>query len=216
MIQLPNYRQGDAQWGSKIMSPSNLDMANYGCFVTSLSMMIANYAINKNPGEVCDALIKVNGFDQWGMLQHDAIGKAFPGVYFKERVYTTDDPRTNLQRVNVDVARARIKRLLSLGQPVLLTVDAQQNDKIADHAIVAIDTAGADDFVILDPWYGEKTLYSKRYVNLYGYLAYLGSPINFPDFWGEPKIGQAVYKLIQAKKGVNKDMNISEALDVLL
>jgi hypothetical protein len=71
----------------------------------------------------------------------------------------------------------------------------------------------------VDSWDGQMVKFSERYGDpqkgIYGYVALIGPPVNFPDS-GMPAEGQAVWKLSQCLKGNNVATYTKEALDDLI
>lgn len=219
MIQVPNYSQRNSQWASKKMAPSSCTLGQFGCLVTCIAMQMKNYAIDVDPGTLTDALVKVNGFAPSGDLILGSVEKAYPVVHYVDRTYSTNCPETNLMRTSVDAVIGSVRKLLRLGQPVPLWVDAVDHDQRADHWVLAVDWE--TDLVINDPWQGDqirfKDRYGDPYKGIYGHLAYIGPPISFPDS-GTPDVGQAEWKLQQALSilpiGMAKQM-VKEASDSL-
>lgn len=59
------YNQRDSQWGNIGMGGSPYTMANYGCLVTSVSMVASHYGKNFKPGDVAvsaDAFVPGTGY----------------------------------------------------------------------------------------------------------------------------------------------------------
>ena len=212
MIEVAIYNQGNSQWRNKTMGPSGLTLGSFGCLVTCVAASLNNYAKVMDPGVLVDKL----QFDVYGNLALPSVESAVPGVFFHDRQRTTlvtNEPST--QKMGIFDAMARIQKFLRVGIPVMLNVDLIGQDKNSDHWVLCYDT----DWNIMDPAFGEKTSLLARYgtpeKSIYGYCVWLGSPIGFPDD-GEPDKGQAVYKLACASRGINVQMNVKEALNVLL
>lgn len=224
MITLPAYSQLEPKWGAKRIptKAGTITMSSDGCYVTSLTMLLANYAIYLDPGQCLDKLIGVSAFLENGFLTYDGVMRAFPDVIFSERVYTKNDPSKNIVKIETAVAIEKVKRYLRLGQPVILCVDNLYNDRIPDHAVVLYDYDGLH-FWIHDPDGGKTIAFDLKYgdpmTNLYGYIALIGPPINFPKD-GLPGFGQALWKMAKFKKENGSELNklklshyVSEAIE---
>lgn len=186
--------------------------------VTSLSMALSNYAIDVDPGELCKKIVAVGGFDAQGYFDNNVIPRMFPTVLNYERGNTTNLPNGKIQPAT---AVEKIKSLVMAGQPVLLWVDSILQDGQADHWVVAKDVKG-DDFLINNPAGGVEQWFSVRFGDplkkIYGYLAIVGPPINFPDTASQSdmKRGQAMFKAAQVAQGKNVQTYAKEILQDLI
>lgn len=218
MIVLQTFNQQDTKWGSKIMRPSVLNMAQWGCLVTAFCMGAKNYAISDDPGLMCDKFSANGVFDNLGNFIQPNISRVYPHVFHKERIITTVEPNPQLQKMLIDVALARIRRYIDLGQPVMLNVDLVDQDKNADHWVVAYGHTD-NDFIINDPAFGDMRSFRSRYgepkTAIYGFSAFIGQPIEFPAS-GSPGAGQALAKLAEAKAGFAVQQNINGAIDAII
>lgn len=224
-IILSTYNQGDPRWRDKKLSPSALTMGGYGCYITSFTMALHNFAISLDPGQVLEKLIAKNGLNYDGFLTYDGVMRAFPAVYFNERVYTTNDPSSNGLEMRPEIAIKKVRRLLDLGQPTILCVDNQGNDGVPDHAILAKDylvnpMGSVTDFRIHDPDGGRELWFTEKYgpvlTKLYGYVSLIGPPIAFPDQSTDQEDGGALWKASQVRRGINVGTYSKEIMDNLL
>jgi len=211
------------------MSPSNLTMGDYGCLVTCEAMIVSNYALDRlepdgdiTPGELCDRVITNGGFGTDGNEDGMVLNKVWKQMYWLERVYTTNFPDKDTSRMEINVALRRIKRLIALGQPVILHVDyPNDNDAVhrPDHFIVCY-SSGWD---CIDAYDGRRLKLPERYgipeKAIFGYLAYIGPAIGYEDT-GDSAAGSAAWKLSQVLKKMSiNDPNrqyVKEALDILI
>ena len=224
MLNLPVYNQGDELWRNRRMAPSQYTIGQAGCYITSFTMSLHNFAINLTPGQVLDRLIAVNGLNNEGLLTYDGMMRAFPSVFFYDRVNTTNDPSSNGVEMRADVAIRKVRRLLDLGQPTILCVDNLGNDGYPDHAVIAKDykLSGSEviDFRIHDPDGGKELWFTEKYgplmTKLYGYVALVGPPINFPDQSTDQEDGGALWKASQVRRGINVGTYTKEIMDNLL
>lgn len=224
-MNIPIFAQQDPKWRDKKLSPSNLEMGGYGCYLTSLTMAMHNFSIKLNPGEVLDKLIAANGLNSDGLLTYQGVMTAFKDLYFHERVYTTNDPSSNGMEMQIDVAMEKVVRLLDLGQPTILCVDNVLHDGIPDHAVVAVDYEFGRNGVFLDykihnPDMGKVQWFSERYGDpkkfLYGYVAIIGAPIAYLDQSRFQGFGTALWKAAMVKKGVNVATYSKEIIENML
>lgn len=199
-------------------------MGSAGCLVTAICSGLTNYAIDRaetdgdiTPGELCDRIISKNGFTASGDLLLDSIRAIFPQVHLLERQWTTNYPGGEVSKMNIDTALVRIRRLLSLGQPVMLHVDAVGNDKRPDHFVVAYDSTS---FWVIDPWDGKRLRFSERYGDpskgIFGYVAYVGPAIAY-DIDGDNRAGTALWKLLEYRADPKKYPHyLNEAIQHLI
>jgi len=223
MINLNAYKQGDSKWSQTVMKPGTLNLGQAGCLVTSCAMALSNFAITVTPGELCEKLSAISGFDQYSNLILNKPAQLWPSVSFIDRFRTSLWPMSQDAKIEITEAIRRITRLIQIGIPVALNVDSTPKDKVRDpnHWVIAFD-AQLNDFTIIDPIDGKTLQLSSRYdyadKAIYGYTAWMGAPISFPnaDKGGEPQDGIAAWKLSQAMKGIAKDMYIREAFESLI
>jgi hypothetical protein len=216
MIVAPIQNQADPKWSMVTLGPTGPTMGMKGCLVTALSSGLANAALTIDPGQLAKRLSPIGGFTSDGSLQLAKLDQAVPGVFFKDRVYTTlTTDQANVVKMNVDVAVENIRHYVDMGMLVAVNVDAVGGDGISDHWVLVVDS----DFTIVDPGYGERVPFSKRYktpeTGIYGYIIYVISPIGFPDATGLPRVGQAKYKLSYALHNGVSNQYVREAYDVL-
>jgi hypothetical protein len=206
-------------------------MANSGCFITSFTQALPNWAVlnddgtSLTPGQVLDRLIAVNGLSIDGQLSYDGVMRAFPSLYFHDRLYTTNCPGKNTLLTQTDAVIAKVRRLLDCGQPTILAVDNLNADGIPDHSVLACDyLTGPDgkvtDFRLHDPDGGRDILFSSRYgdirTKLYGAVIIIGPPVAFPDQSTDKEDGVALWKATQIRRGINVATYAKELIDTLL
>lgn len=222
MINIPCYNQGDPKWSQDKMGSSGKTLSSDGCLVTCLSMALANFAINVNPGELCTLINSLNGFDEYGNLYLEAISKKYSSVSLIGSYETSLSKRPQYTKIEIGEAIHRIQRLIHLGIPVALNVDAIGHDGLADHFVLAYDCVGTNDFQINDPISGKSVKLSSKYdfadKAIYRYIAWIGAPISFPnaDNGGLPSEGVTAWKLSQAIKGISRDLYTREAFENLI
>jgi hypothetical protein len=222
MLRYTTYRQGDPKWAATKIGVfpggKTVTLGSHGCFITSFTNALANYAIDITPPQAVAKLLAVNGLTTDGQLTYDGIMRAFPDVAFWGRHDTTVNNQPNYSRMDIGVALKRIQKLVRLGQPVILCVDAINNDKIADHAVLCV----SENFDVVDPAYGDLKPIAFRYGqpdrSIYGFVALIGSPVEFNDETYAPE-GQALWKMTQAYKlagNAAAKQYAKEAIDILL
>jgi len=231
MIKTSLYNQWSGPWANRILTPSNFLFANYGCFIDALTMGLPNWAILRDdgtpldPGEVLTKLIAKNALNSDGFLTYDGVMRTFPQLYYHDRVYTTNDPSSNHSEMNADIAVRKVKKLLDHGQPTILAVDNADNDGYPDHAVLAYDyILGSDgkisDFFINDPDGGRAIKFTEKYgpplTKLYGYVAIIGPPLEYPSQSTDADDGTSIWKSAEIKKGHNVQTYSRELIDSFL
>jgi hypothetical protein len=214
-----------------LLGTSKATVGNYGFLVVSIANALANYAIDKaekdgdlTPAELVTRLSEGNCFELDGNLRTQNVDAIIPKLYRLERIYTTVWPAKVGCQVNIDTAISRIRRLLRIGQPVILHVDATKwyTNLYADHFVLLV----SDDWTIVDPWDGKRVNLIERYgqpdKTIQGYLSYVGSAIQYEEN-GDQAAGQAAFKLTQVmkqewwkKQELPLKFYIKEALDHLI
>lgn len=176
MIVLNSLLQADPRWGMKSLGGSALTIASDGCTLTSLTMALQNWAINLRPDEVEAKLRAVGGFDN-GRIIWTKIPLAFPDVYFHYRWDTTNNPSNSIfSKMSPEAALEKVRRLIGLGDPVLLNVAN------GIHWVVAFE-----DYclMIMDPLNLGPMPYTQKYGDplktLWGFAALAGPPVAVDD-----------------------------------
>lgn len=188
MIKTLTQNQWDARWADKqlgnalLPNGQKVTMRNSGCYLTT----IAN-GLNVNAGDLCDKMNSIGGFDDSGMLKWEKLEQAHPEVVWFDSQWTTVFTRANNEiKVEILTALSRLKKLVSLGFPILLCVDNRGNDKWPDHAVLLYEAP--DDLTqwkIKNPDGGADTPFSDRYgspmTGVYGWRTILNCPTSWPD-----------------------------------
>src|SRR3990167_1392706 len=91
--------QRNPVWGNKYLGFSNTYVRDFGCVITSLSMILGT-----TPDVVNDRLKAVQGFANGNLVIWSKIPEAFPGIS-QRRVwsYNNDDVKNNVPNVMVEV-----------------------------------------------------------------------------------------------------------------
>lgn len=204
MINITPRNQWDPRWGSLrigTLGGQPVTLGSHGCFITVMSMIT-----DLTPDVLLRRLEDVNGLLDDGQLTYDGLMRAVPQAYFHERVYTTNEASDG-QKMQVETALARIRRLIRLGQPVGITVDAVANDRRQDHIVLAYENLPDGDFLIVDPAGGIRTKLSLRYGRpengVMGYVSIIAPTVEYPDD-GDPKGGQALQKMAELRRKVEE------------
>ncbi|MBU0998414.1 C39 family peptidase [Patescibacteria group bacterium] len=119
------YNQRDSSWGNTIMGVSGLTMAEYGCLVTSVSMIASHYGKNIKPSDIAN----------------NSSAFVYPTAYLSWSF--------NVNGINVSITSASISRLdseLSAGRPVIAGLYSGP-----DHFIVIKEKQG-DNYIMYDPF----------------------------------------------------------------
>jgi len=176
MIKLSSLQQADPRWGSKSLGGSALTIASDGCTLTSLTMAMQNWAINLRPDEVEAKLRAVGGFEN-GRIIWTKIPIAFPELVFHFRWDTTNNPSQSIfSKISPEAALDKIKRLIQLGQPVLLQVSN------GIHWVLGFEV---NCMMIMDPLRVGPRPYAQDYGDilktLWGFSIVLGTSVEVDD-----------------------------------
>jgi hypothetical protein len=206
MLLHQTYSQNDPRWRDMLLGSSRVRMGDYGCLVTAIANSLPAYAIDRaeldgdmTAKETLTRLNAVGAFALDGNLDTQKVEQAFPQLTRFERVYTKSWPVAAAFRMDVPVALARIRRLIDLGQPVILHVDASPANgrPTADHFVTLVDYG---EWLIVDSWDGRRIRLAERYgapdKAIQGYLAFLGPSVECAQPWA----ANAAWKLSQYLK----------------
>jgi Peptidase_C39 like family len=215
---LPLYNQGDPKWRNNPLGTSGNTIGSHGCTVSAIAMLLARFGITETPATVVTKLRAVGGFMPSGDLLWAAIPQVWPRVHFVWRQYTTLEDPSYAYRKTMASSIIQVHRLLSMGQPVLLNVDAVKDTR-PDHWVVAEDGTLAE-FVINNPDGGRRQLFSDRFGELargiYGYTVLIGDTAYFPSWSTDLQDAHAVWKAAEVAAGRNIATYSKEILEDLI
>ncbi len=132
------YNQRDSQWGNKSLGLSGLSVAEYGCLVSSVSMLASHYGVNIKPSDIASN----------------------PNAFFSETAYLLHSFSVNGVSVRIEaVSKSYLDSKLSEGKPVIAGLYGGP-----DHFIVIKAKAGSD-YIMNDPFLenGSDRLLSEKY-----------------------------------------------------
>jgi peptidoglycan hydrolase CwlO-like protein len=119
------YNQRDSQWGNIGMGGSPYTMANYGCLVTSVSMVASHYGKNFKPGDVA--------------VSADAF---VPGTGYLYHSFSVNGITVSISTASKNILDSE----LSAGRPVIAGLYSGP-----DHFIVILRKDG-DNYIMNDPF----------------------------------------------------------------
>lgn len=137
------WKQADPAWGSIIIGTSDETIAEVGCLVTSVSMLIAKSGVETtvdgefNPGSFVKKLNETGGFSG-ALLNWAAVSNAAPNFVFQDKVYVAGQSQE--QKLQA------IKNLLDQGYYVV----AEVKGNTGSHW-VAIDGVNGSTVLMMDP-----------------------------------------------------------------
>jgi hypothetical protein len=146
----------DPRWKNKPLGFDKITIGNYGCLMTSMTMVANYYGFNETPDTVNEKMKAVQGF-QSALIIPAAFPAALPGVVYRNFINCENSP----------APMAEIDAFLTQGKPVIVEVDYAPNPGIQNHWIVLYEKRG-NDYLLRDPWpfpvvTTEVTLLTSRY-----------------------------------------------------
>ena len=103
-----HYLQHDARWATDPIGGSGKPLQNVGCALCCLSMALAQYGIDRTPGQLNHDLKQIDGYNENGWVEWNAIGPVTGG-------------KVHIEWVNQPTL-GDIERALARGEPVLVKV----------------------------------------------------------------------------------------------
>ncbi|MBU0572455.1 C39 family peptidase [Patescibacteria group bacterium] len=134
------YNQRDSQWGNNSLGLSGLSVANYGCLITSVSMIASHHGINIKPSDIASN----------------------PDAFFGSTAFMLHQYEVNNVDVRVQVPSVSIlDSELAAGRPVIAGL---YNEYSPEHFIVILRKEG-DQYIMHDPFLenGANRLLTDRY-----------------------------------------------------
>jgi hypothetical protein len=141
--------QRDPRWSSQQLGFGAVDstIGNYGCVVTSLTMLVNGHGFNETPGSLNDRLKSLGpnvGYtgETRNLMVWDALRLALPGMRFADRV----------DCMNVPAPMDKINATLNANKAVVVQLDmAPQQGFFSQHWVLLYARDG-DEYLIHDPW----------------------------------------------------------------
>lgn len=136
--------QRNPAWATEKLGQSTLNLGRFGCTSCCISMLSDYFGSYKSPIEIAH---NVANYTKDGLIVWKAL--SFKNMKFDKRTYGRDD----------NEIRAALK---DPNRAVILEVDNA-------HWVVGVKpTLLSRDYVVADPWYGDKCNLSKRYGKITG------------------------------------------------
>ena len=140
-----NWRQYGASWSNIKIGNTNSTIADIGCLVTSVAILIEKSGISNpinpfNPGTFVEALNNNKGFDNNGNLQYNAINKVVPGFKYMGQI--------SLQNKSPAEKYSLIKQYFDMGY--YLTVEVKGATTGNQHW-VAVNSVDDNNVFMIDP-----------------------------------------------------------------
>ena len=119
------YNQRDAQWGNLGLGGSNYSVAEYGCLVSSVSMLASHYGRDIKPGDIA------------------TVSSAFvPGTGFLYHDFSVNGVNVSISTIS----KSQLDSELAAGRPVIAGLYSGP-----DHFIVILRKEG-DNYIMNDPF----------------------------------------------------------------
>lgn len=128
------YNQRDSIWGNRALGISNISVADAGCLITSMSMIMTHYGKSVNPGDIAGNSLFFSSY--------------YPYADFRQGDLTINGISTN--RTRVGYSQSALDNELDSGKPVILGVSPYGSNK-PEHFIVVKSKDGSD-YIINDPF----------------------------------------------------------------
>lgn len=135
-----DWTQGDSRWGNKTLGSCGDTMAEIGCAVTSIAILVVHSGSKSessfNPGTLCDYLSKNGGFDNYGNVYWGAVSGLVPNFTFEKKASFSSNTKSSITN--------ELKSYINQGYYIVMSV------KYDGHWI-AIDTIKNGEVYMIDP-----------------------------------------------------------------
>ena len=155
-----NWKQRDPKWANVKIGNTNSTIADIGCLVTSVAILIEKSGIDTgnvkpfNPGTFVEALNNNGGFDGNGNLQYGAINKVVPNFRFVNKINLKD--KTKQEKIET------MKKYFESGY--YLTVEVKGATEGNQHW-VAVSNINNDNIIMIDPGSNQTDLFNAYELN---------------------------------------------------
>jgi hypothetical protein len=140
MFQSTLLWQNDEQWAGESLGFGPQTIKEWGCLMTSLTMVVNGYGYNETPQTFNQKMKAAGGFSG-AMVKPAAVATAFPGVTFG----SYDDSEQSPAPIG------KIDAALASGSPVIVQIDWSPQPGLQSHWVLAYARQG-NDYLILDPY----------------------------------------------------------------
>jgi hypothetical protein len=140
MVNVTPLSQMDTRWKDNKLGFSSMTIGNYGCLMTSMTMVANYYGFNETPATVNDKMKAVKGFQE-ALIIPGAFPAALPGLIYRNFINCENSP----------APMTEIDAYLAQGKPVIIEVDYAPNPGLQNHWIVLTEKRG-NDYLLRDPW----------------------------------------------------------------
>lgn len=140
MFQTNLLWQNDSRWAGNILGGGPPTIKDWGCLLTSMTMVVNGYGHNETPATLNDKMKTVGGFSGAAVLPFK-LPALFPDIAYLslDEYVTTPAPMT------------RIDAALSASKPVIIRVDWSPNPGLQDHWVLLCAKDGSD-YLMFDPY----------------------------------------------------------------
>jgi peptidoglycan hydrolase CwlO-like protein len=128
------YNQRDSLWGNKALGISSISVAEAGCLITSMSMIMSYYGKSVNPGDISSNPSLFTAY--------------YPYADFRQGDLNISGVNTN--RTRIGYSQSSLDAELAKGKPVIVGVSPYGSVK-PEHFVVVKRKEG-DDYIINDPF----------------------------------------------------------------
>ncbi len=157
MFQTNLLWQNDSRWAGNILGGGPPTIKDWGCLLTSMTMVVNGFGHNETPATLNDKMRAVGGFSGAAVLPFK-LPSVFPDI-----AYLSLD-----EYVTSPAPLAQIDAALAAGKPVVVRLDWSPNPGLQDHWVL-LYAKDSGDYLMLDPYQypddmpGKKVYLTQRY-----------------------------------------------------
>jgi hypothetical protein len=162
MADIKQYSQTDPAWKAKLLGfDKSSTIGNFGCLLTSVSMLASGYGFSETPDTLNEKLKKVVGFSAGtAFMIPGALPAVLPGLRYVTYANCSGAP----------APLAEIDGWLARGKPVVIEVDWSPQSGVQTHYMLVYGKQ-EDDYLVYDPYpfpvdKGKITLKNSKYAQI--------------------------------------------------
>jgi len=143
MAEIKQFSQTDPAWKSKLLGFDKAsNIGNFGCLLTSITMLASGYGVSETPDTLNEKMKKVVGFSAGtAFLIPGAISAALPGIRYVTYSNCSGAP----------APLAEIDGWLGRGKPVVVEVDWSPQAGVQTHYMLVYGKENGD-YLVYDPY----------------------------------------------------------------
>lgn len=179
------FSQRDSHWSSNKLGTSTSTLGSHGCLITCAASMLNYFGQATDPGKLNQLLTEKNLYYQGNLFAFGSLDNLFNVKL---------DWDNFIDCATTPAPLDRIDQILQAKFPLIVKVDFDTDDDDVDQHWVMIYGKENGEYIILDPWDGQKKTFESRYGDPARYI------FRIATWKGTPQLPPAVPPVVPDQK----------------